>query len=142
MDRKAFETGILMGLCLPPVPQVSRGELLGYRYGDILLPPMEFEPEIYDYILRKHATVDIYYMRRSEANIRYLCYSDGTVGHNRYGDMSKEASKWPGEDFWYNYDGLYAGGIPLENVLWSYNDILYEDGTVAVKGSKPLPVYA
>ena len=37
---------------------------------------------------------------------------------------------------------MISGGIPLENVLWSYNDILYEDGTVAVKGSKPLPVYA
>lgn len=108
-----------------------------YSYNGIFLPGMEFDPVTYDYILRKHATVDIYYMRRSAPNVRYLCYSDGTVGHNTYVDHSKEASKWSGDDFWYNYDGSYPGGIPLENVLWSYNDILYEDGTVAVKGSKP-----
>ena len=141
MDRKDFETGILMGLCLPPVPQVTRGEPVGYRYGGILLPKMEMEPEIYDYVLHKHATAAVYYMMRSEANIRFRCYSDGTVGHTGYVDKYSQATHWVGDDCWYGPGGMYPGGIPLENVLWSYNDILYEDGTVAVKGTKPIPVY-
>ena len=102
-------------------------------YGDLLLPSLDLEDDR-DYII-KFSSSSPYTMYRSSPGYSISSNSSGALNCVSY--VSSNVSGKFGDVDWCGWGGLYNLVGNISDVIWSYHDILYPDGSVAVPGSVP-----
>ena len=144
MDRKDFETGIILGLCLPPVPQVVRTPI-SYSYNGVVLPKLpEWDRSVYPYAFIFVGSV----LRRLTVlpEARHLTIPEGseTAFITAEEGMSyMSASYYEGSAAWGQFTTYTAEETKLlsNSPHWANYDIKNPDETVYLEASNPVPVY-
>lgn len=145
MNRKDFETGIIMGLCLPPVPQIP-GEPTAYNYNGTILPKLpEWDRGVYPYAI-------IWYIDGQTTNVYRVLYMSEPMTCKSSGYLNIGMTGSPTNDSEYigytHSDGVWedrlSGGLQGKVLVWTNVDLFYEadaGGGIFMKGSEPVPVY-
>lgn len=140
MNRKDFETGLILGLVSPPVPHVVKKEPIAYSYNGVILPKLpEWDREVYPYAVLQ-----------DNGNYHRLTISSKPIYGKASGDKvyfstgsNAEGRTWelyPGDTEW--DEGWWTPSVlVLVPVLWANHDVLYEDGNLYLAKSDPIPVY-
>lgn len=140
-----FLTGFALGLCGKPLPFMKKPPI-GYSYNGTVLPKLpEWDREMYPYATLWEVTGTgnyLLYVSASELYSKtntYIVIPQG-VGHAYYRYMpSRDDFAWshvvevPDGN---SYDESWWASTP-----WANYDLKYEDGTVRVPASEPIPVY-
>ena len=110
----------------------------GYMYyGYLLLPSLDLEDDR-DYII-KFSSSSPYTMYRSSPGYSISSKSSGELNCVSY--VNSNVSGKFGDVDWSGWGGLYNLVGNVSDVIWSYHDILYPDGSIAFKGSEPKSTY-
>ena len=137
-----FVKGLLPSLTGAPLPYAGKAEPVAYLYNGVRLPPLpEWDKEAYPYAVLQGMNTS-YRFNVSSLPI-YTVVNDGheyvTVSPDAEGD-NWEFNK--GYEAWKR--SIFGGGVvPIVAipVFWANYDVQYEDGTLYLAASEPVPVY-
>lgn len=153
IDRRSWVTGLLMRLAAGPVVVKGSREPVAYLYGKCSEPLPDIY-EVYTPELQETYPYVHIYVGAGNTSYRqmYACSSDIYVKKSDdklYHKTTFSYCVWrwrPGRDTW-EYQSTWADQNNVnawdnaDELLWTSTDILYDDGSVYLGATDPVPVY-